>query len=195
MARVRKPYWLPYSFVNWGICNLFIAGISENCSWPEEFAWASNFPLTKTLLVAHAALAILYVLGRVAVVGMDGAPRWRQARLPEPGEPPPGNRLAWPTEGDAAPRVATPAARALTKKRRPSPRDLGEGPVGLVLAPLLGFMAAVLSCVGIGTAGLVFNMPWANGVIVKIWLTWGVLIWACISASLVLKTRRLNEDA
>lgn len=195
MARVRKPYWLPYSVPNWGVCNLVLAVVLDRLLAVAEVAWAPSYPLTKSSAAAAAVLAVLYRSGRLAMVRVDGTSRWRQARLPEPGEPPPGNRLAWPAEGDAAPHVATPAARALTKKRRPAPRDLGETPSKLVLAPLLGFIAAVLSSVFIGVAGQAINITWANGVILKIWLCWGTLTWACITVSLALKTRRLNEDA
>lgn len=195
MARVRRPYWLPYSVVNWGICNLMLVMMFELGMASAEFAWAKRYPLTLTLFAAHATLAVLYVFGRVALIGVDGAPRWWQARLPDPGEPPPGNRLAWPAPDGLAPRVATAAARALTQKRRPVPRDLGEGPKELVALPVMGFMGAIFVSLITGVAHIVLTLSFVNTAILGVWALWGAVVWACITASIVLKTRRLNEDA
>lgn len=195
MARVRKPYWLPYSVVNWGVCNLIVAGILEYSLSAGGVAWASRFLLTKTLFGALTLLSGLYVLGRAALIGVDGAPRWRQARLAEPGEPPPGNRLTWPAPGGPAPRVATAAARELTQKRRPVPRDLGKEPEELVALPVIGFIAAVFVSLITGVAHIVFHLPFVNTAIFGIWAVWGAAVWVSITASIVLKTRRLNEDA
>lgn len=195
MARVRRPYWLPYSAVNWGIFNFFLALMSELAMNSSGFLWAGRFPLTMTLLAAFGALAVLYVLGRAAVVGVDGAPRWWQASLPEPGEPAPGNRLAWPEPDGLAPRVATPVARALTRKRRPVPRDLGSAPKELFALPVIGFTAAVFLSIAIGVAALVFPMPFSTNAIFMVWALWGVAVWFSMSISIALKTRRLNEDA
>lgn len=195
MARVRRPYWLPFSAVVWGICNLFLAGFSELFLAADEFVWASRFPLTKTVFAALIVLTVLYALGRAAFVRPSGAPHWRQAQLPEPGEPPPGNRLAWPAPDALAPRVATPVARALTQKRRPVPRDLGTGPNSLVVVPMVGFIGAVLSSVLVGATTLVSDGPWTNAVVTFIWLSWGAVVWGSITIAIALKTRRLNEDA
>lgn len=172
---------------NWLVFNILAAGVLEASLAGEGFAWAVRFPATKTLAAAFVALLVLYRLGRAAFLNLSGSPLWRPANLLEPGEPPVGNRLAWPAPRDAAARVATPAARALTKSRRPAPRDRGAGPQGLVLAPVFGFLAAVpasilcvlLSIDAVGT----------------IWAAWGFVLWICITVSIALKTRRLNEDA
>lgn len=196
MARVRKPYWLPYSVPNWTACNLVLAAVVEHTLANGGVAWAAGRPMTVLAAGALLAMTLLHRLGRAAFVGPGGGVGWRQARLPEPGEPPPGNRLAWPGPVDAAARVATSAARALTQKRRHAPSDRGAGPLALVVVPLVGCMAAILFSVGLGVADEIGGHPsWANGAIWKIWLLWGAVVWACISASIVLKTRRLNEDA
>lgn len=195
MARVRKPTWLPYSVVTWGVCNAIMAGLFELSLSAREVAWAGGFPLTKTLLAALAVLAGLYALGRAAFVRADGTPRWRQARLPEPGEPPQGNRLAWPAPDGLPPRVATAAARALTQKRRPVPRDLGKRPAEPVSWPVRGFLGAVFVSMAAAGAGLVFYMPWANDAVFVVFILPGILVWGRVTVSIGLKIRRLNEDA
>ena len=195
MARVRRPYWLPYSALYWGFFNFIFAMMSELAMNSSGVLWAGRFPLTLTLLAAFGALAFLYILGRAAVVGADGAPRWWQARLPDPGEPAPGNRLAWPGSDGLAPRVATAVARALTRKRRPVPRDLGSAPKELFVLPVIGFTAAVFLSIAIGVAALVFPMPFSVNAIFMVWALWGVAAWSSLTAAIALKTRRLNEDA
>lgn len=187
MARLRNPYWLPISVPNWLVCNFLAAAIIEFTAARNDFAWAARFPATKTLGAACLILFVLYRLGRVALLHFDGGAIWRPASLLEPGEPPVGNGLAWPSPGDAAARVATPAARALTKRKRHAPRDNGEGPPALLMAPLLGFLAAVPATFLSGIVSMDF-MPY-------IWAAWGAMTWVCITASIALKTRRLNEDA
>ncbi|TPW18810.1 MAG: hypothetical protein FD126_3315 [Elusimicrobia bacterium] len=187
MARVRTPYWLPSSARNWLICNILGAGIFETGFFLADIPWFKNFPATCSLGGLLLVWGILHLLGRTALLDWDGSVKWRPANLPEPGEPPPGNRLAWPAPEDAAPRVATPAARALTVRKRHAPKDRGEGPVILIGAPALGFVVSVV----VSLLLIAFD----TGVIRVLWTIWGFVVWVCITTSIVLTTRRLNEDA
>lgn len=195
MARTRRPYWLSVSVVYWGLTNLIGGMLFELSMVAARYDWATRFPLTLSLLAVHAALGLLYAFGRVAIVGMDGAPHWRPASLPEPGEPPPGNRLAWPASDTLPARVATPVARALTRRQRPVPRDLGKSPKSLVIVPMAGFVVAVLLTIAVEFAdklhALAYEMPMLGG----LWGLWAASVWACITASIALQTRRINEDA
>lgn len=191
MARVRTPYWLPGSARNWLLCNLFCVGMVEWGFYLHDFRWPLPFATTGILGLSLLVWSALHFLGRTALVEFEDSVRWRPAHLPEPGEPPPGNRLAWPAPGDAAPRVATPSARALTVRKRHSPRDHGEGPTVLVMGPLLGLMGAILTSVASAAIGLVYE----NSGTFYAWAAWAALVWVCITTSIVLKTRRLNEDA
>lgn len=187
MARVRAPLWLPSSAWNWLFCNFIGAGIFEAGFAVSGIPWPATYPATTFLGAILLVTAALRFMGRTAYVDYNQTITWRPARLPEPGEPPPGNRLAWPAADDVPARVATSPARALTVRKRHAPKDRGEGPAALIVAPMLGFVAAVPTSIFLAVAG--------SDAVWLVWGCWGALVWACITAGIVLKTRRLNEDA